>query len=244
MKVDVRSEVIQWMFRTWINRLIDRVFEFMYLFIHTESDKHLSGQQLDTFLEIESLKLSSSKWIEYWMEYFSQKKMEVLAQEAADDTHLPLCIEKETVKNEWLKWLAALDLSDKKNGEILAKKCYFVGMHLAWLVMAKEMELQSFQNAESVCFGLAVKSSMFVKANTSVWLKTVSAKHSAFYKTKQVDTDRTKLKSLLKNKDYDIVANPNMRFSANFWKEAKGSMDKQVSKRTVQRRLSEIKKGL
>ena len=233
MKVDVKSEVVQWMLRTWMNRLIDRVFEFMYLFIHTESDKHLSGQQLDTFLEIRSLKLSSSEWIKFWMEYFSQKKMEVLAQEAADDRHLPLSIEKEAVKNEWLKWLAALDLSDKKNGEILAKKCYFVGMHLAWLVVAEEMELQSFQNVELVCFGLAVKSSMYIKAHTSVWLKTVSAKHSASHKTLQVDIDREMVKAIYEKRE--------RKNSIIFRTEAMQAINK--SNRTVQKRLKEVLEG-
>ncbi|MDL2124579.1 MAG: hypothetical protein LWX51_16225 [Deltaproteobacteria bacterium] len=231
MKVDVKSEVVQWMLRTWMNRLIDRVFELMLFFIHTATDKHLSGQLLDTHLE--SLKLNSSEWIKFWMEFFSQKKMIVLAQETADDTHLPLSIEKEAVKNEWLKWLAALDLSDKKNGEVLAKKCYFVGMHLAWLVVAEEMELQSFQNVELVCFGLAVKSSMFIKAHTSLWLKTVSAKHSASHKTLQVDFDREIVKAIYEKRE--------RKNSIIFRTEAMRAINK--SNRTVQKRLKEVLEG-
>jgi hypothetical protein len=240
MKVDVKSEIVQWMLRMWLNRLIDRLLELILFSIHTATDKHLSGQRLDAY--IKSLDLDTSTWVESWMESFSKKEMIVLTHEAADDTHLPFWIEIEATKDKWLKWLAALDLSDKKNGEILAMKCYFVGLHLTGLSMAEEMELQSLQNVESVCFELAVKSSMFVKAHTPVWLKTVSAKHSASYKTKQVDANRVKLKSLLKNKGYDIGANPNVRYSDNFWREA--TEGNQVSKRTVQRRLSEIKQGL
>ena len=155
-------------------------------------------QRFELFLK--SLKLATTfEIIEFWLEFFSKKKMEVLAQEALDDTHLPFWIEDEATKDKWLKWLATLDVSDKKNGEILAKKCYFIGMSLAMIGLGamEEMEFQSFQNTEEVCFELVKTGSQFTRYNyTTGFLKTISAKRSASYKTKQAVIKQTQIEAI------------------------------------------------
>ena len=181
-----------------------------------------------------SCKLDSSfEFIEFWLEFFSKKKIEVLAQEAFGDTHLPFWIKNEVAKDKWLKWLVALDLSDRKNGKILAKKCYFVGESLALIGsgVIEEMEFQSLQNTEAVCFELVKKGSIFMKNNyTTGFLKTLSAKRSASHKTKQVDADRATIKAIFEKWE--------QKNCSGFRAEAILATAK--TDRTVQNRLKEL----
>ena len=245
MKVDIKSEFVQWMLRTWVSRLANITFTIMAIYALV-SDKSkvwpldpngyldIPAQRYEMFLKSCNLD-SSFEFIEFWMEFFSQKKMEVLCQEALDDTHLPFYIENEVAKDKWLRWLAALDLSDTKNGVMLAMKCYFAGESLALIGLGaiEEMEFQSLQNTEAVCFALVAKSSVFTNKYTTDFLKTISAKHSAFHKTKQVDADRETIKVLFEKWG--------QKNCSAFRAEAMLSTGK--TDRTVQNRLKEFLEG-
>jgi len=266
MKVDVKSEFVQWMLRTRASRLTDIPLKIMALYaILTDKGKvwplkpngevDVPAQRYELFFEslkidgkldvpaqqlemvFESLKINRFEYINFWMEFFSKKKIKVLVQEAFDDTHLPLCIENEATKDKWLKWLDALAFGflDKKNGEILVSKCYFVGNYVALLGLGatKEMELQDLQNIESVCFALVTKGSIFINNYRTDYLKTVSAKRSASPKTKQVNVDRAKVKAIFEKWE--------QKNCAAFRAEAMLAIDK--TDRTVQNRLKELLEG-
>lgn len=209
MKVDIKSEVVQWMLRTWLFRLTNIPLNIMAFDALLLDEGKLWPLDANGFLDIpaqryemffKSCKLNQFEFFIFWLEFFSQKKYEALAKEALGDTHLPLCIENEVAKDKWLKWLAALDLSDKKNGEILAGKCFFVGLYLTlrWLeATEEEMELQSFQNIESVCFELVKEGSIFIKYNYTIgFLKTMAAKRSASHKTVQAEIKQAQIEAI------------------------------------------------
>lgn len=227
MKVDVRPEVVQWMLRTWESRLINTTFSIMLVYAFSMQ------QRVEPFLT--TLKSSSvQEFNEFWMEFFSKKKMEVLCQEALEDTHLPLRIENEAAKDNWLKWLETLDLSDEKDAKTLAGKCFFVGEALAVIeLVLEEIELQSLQNTEEVCFALVGKKAIFEKTYWANVSKNMAAKHSASYKTKQVDADRASVKA--------VFEKWRQKNCPAFRVEAMLAIDK--TDRTVQNRLKEVLKG-
>lgn len=154
--------------------------------------------------------------------------------------HLCYTIAAEAEKRNWLTWLETLDYEDKKTGESLAAKGYAMGCFLLALAKmnneAKKIP-RLLQNTEEISFVLLARMQHFLSHAIHRRRKELGAKLSASVKTLKVEKDRAIIKKLLEARG---ISDPDVCLSANFWKEAKNALG--VSKRTVQRRLSEIKK--